>query len=106
MISASQDVFNIVKATEMHINVYINNNNLSNLKNSILFKVKLYFELDNATFKNLSCDNEAMSENHKLQLIITICNSYIKLMMHSLSKHSEIISKRHFFSKIVLFSHQ
>jgi len=89
---------------------YFSQIHIKNIDKKVINEVKNILTFDNKIFPNLQCENVSLTEMpHKIQLIITICNKYLKVRsLHSYSKfyQNEIlksIRKRHTLTKQILF---
>ncbi len=102
LISASRDVFLIVKECETRVFPFADD--LQNLKISkIILQVQRKFIELKSVFENLDCDSESF-QNHKLTLIERVGALYLKIRIHSHThwKNTKKVSKRKARSKAVL----
>lgn len=82
---------------------------IKNIDKKVINEIKNILTFDNTIFPNLQCENISLIEMpHKIQLIITIFNNYLKVRLHLYSQfyQQEIlksIRKRHILTKQILF---
>jgi len=112
LLKPSSSVFYICKETEKQLQIitdYFSELNIKQIDKKVINKVKNILIFDKKIFPNLQCNDINLLEMpHKVQLIITICNKYITVQLHSYSKfyQDEIlkpIRKRHQLTKQILF---
>lgn len=84
---------------------YFSQLNIKEIDRKIVHNVKNICSFDRKIFPNLQCENISLLEMpHKIHLIITICNKYIKIRLHFFAKfyQHEILKpfrKRHLLTK-------
>lgn len=112
LLKPSSSVFYICKETEKQLQIItdcFSQLNINQIDKKVINKVKNILIFDKKIFPTLQCEDTNLLEMpHKVQLIITICNKYITVRLHSFSKfyQDEIlkpIRKRHQLSKQILF---
>lgn len=115
LVKPSKSVFTICKETEKQLQILTDSFSVLHIRKintKVLYRVKNIFAFDKTIFSDLECENTGLLEMpHKIQLIITVCNKYINVRMHSFAKfyHDEIlkpIRKRHQLTKQILFSRE
>jgi len=84
--------------------------NFKHLKLGSYSKIVIYaknYVYSNNVFKNLSCLDDSILENHKLHLVSLICREYLKIRLHYIAKSKDKqVSKRRVLTKLILFNNQ
>lgn len=113
LIRPSVSVYKVMLQTETQIRLLTNTFSTFAVKHldfKIITNVKNALALDTSIFENLNCENVDLLEvPHKIKLITTVAQRYVKIRLHSYSKFytQEIlkpIKKRHRLTKQILFA--
>jgi hypothetical protein len=85
--------------------------NFVSLKCSLTTKIIFYarnYVFNFNIFVNESCPDANFLENHRLELVSLICNEYLKVRLHQVTKlkTDKIIRKRCLLKKLILFNNQ
>lgn len=77
--------------------------------NIILYNVKknLLFDCGESIFPGLDCDDSDFNDNHKINLVNSICKRYIKIRFYSLEvPNNNKVSQRNKNLKLTLFRNE